>query len=491
MFYRSAALAALLVACGGDDPPDPPRTTPLWSDGTHLRDAEGRIVLLRGVNARVEGVFDVTFDDGRTALEPIPPLTADDCRRMRALGLDHLRLPINWSGIEPDRDVFDEAYLARVDDALACAADAGLWVLVDLHQDAYSKEIGEDGAPLWAIEPAPEMLLEGPLDDLEQRRASAQVNAAFDTFFDPADPAGLQAEFIDMLAVVGARWAEHPAVLGFEIFNEPTVGQAEIDLFHFAAAARLREAAPDKLVFFEPSAIRNLFDFVPEADAPFPTTGAVYAPHVYTFIFGGNPEPLENLEPDDLEPSVEAARREAAAWETPLYFGEFGLGPDAPNADLWMGVQAELHDLHLAGDAFWVWKEESQARWGVFDHDAETDTWTERDQVVRWISRVHAARIAGAPVANVYDRTTGGLRLEIEPGTTGGLAHEIYIPERAADGFAMTCDGAALAGLARDPTTGLVAVSCEGALEVTTVPSLREARRPPAPGAAGQLATAR
>ena len=38
-----------------------------------LVDAEGRVIFLHGVNARVEGVFDVTFDDERTALEPIPP----------------------------------------------------------------------------------------------------------------------------------------------------------------------------------------------------------------------------------------------------------------------------------------------------------------------------------------------------------------------------------------------------------------------------------
>ena len=45
----------------------------------------------------------------------------------------------------------------------------GIYVLLDLHQDAWSKEIGEDGAPLWAISPAPEMLLSGPLTDLGTR----------------------------------------------------------------------------------------------------------------------------------------------------------------------------------------------------------------------------------------------------------------------------------------------------------------------------------
>ena len=38
-------------------------------------DRSGRQVVLRGVNARVQGLFDVTFDDGRIALQPIPAFT--------------------------------------------------------------------------------------------------------------------------------------------------------------------------------------------------------------------------------------------------------------------------------------------------------------------------------------------------------------------------------------------------------------------------------
>ena len=132
---RALFVMSLLASCGETAPP---RTHPLWSDGTHLRDADGRTAILRGINARVDGVFDVSFADGRNALEPIPALTAADCTRMRALGLDLLRLPINWSGVEPIDGQFDDAYLARVDAAVQCAAAAGLLVVIDLHQDGYS-----------------------------------------------------------------------------------------------------------------------------------------------------------------------------------------------------------------------------------------------------------------------------------------------------------------------------------------------------------------
>lgn len=356
----AVAGAVLLLGCGESDPAG---FEPLSIADGQFVDAEGRAVVLRGINARVDGVFDVTFDDGRVALEEVPPLTAADCRRMRELGFNVLRLPINWSGIEPERDLFAEDYLVRVDAAIDCAGGAGLFVLVDMHQDAYSKHIGEDGAPLWAIVPEPQMLLEGPLDDLEARRTSRQVTDAFDSFFAAGDPHRLQAELIDALAHVAERYAAHPAVIGFELFNEPQAPAAELDAFQFAAAARLREVAPAKLVFFEPPVIRNFTDFQPLSSEPFPVTGAVYAPHVYTLAFRDPNGELATLDKERLRASVENARAEATAWGTPLFVGEFGIGPEQSNYELYLRYQYELQDEYLASSAFWLWKEDSQGGW--------------------------------------------------------------------------------------------------------------------------------
>src|SRR5579864_4010666 len=58
-------------------------------DGRRLRELDGRLVdqhrrevTLRGVNARVEGIFDVTFSDGRQPLEAIPPFDDGDAAKM-------------------------------------------------------------------------------------------------------------------------------------------------------------------------------------------------------------------------------------------------------------------------------------------------------------------------------------------------------------------------------------------------------------------------
>src|SRR5262249_7295728 len=143
----------------------------------------GRQILLRGYNARVEGIFDVTFDDGRIPLEEIPPFVEDDAQRFEQLGLNVLRLPVNWSGLEPHPQAYNEDYMRRVDAVVALGLRHHFYVLIDIHQDAYSKEFAEDGAPLWAIVPPPPMLLQGPLDDLESRRISGPVLRATNSFF--------------------------------------------------------------------------------------------------------------------------------------------------------------------------------------------------------------------------------------------------------------------------------------------------------------------
>jgi endoglycosylceramidase len=453
----------LAGACGQSEEP---RSRPLSSDGAHLRDADGRVAILRGVNARVDGVFDVTFFDGRTALEPIPPLTGEDCRRMRQLGFDLLRLPINWSGVEPRDGEIDDGYLSRVDAAVQCAAGAGILTLIDLHQDAYSKEIGEDGAPLWAISPPPTMLREGPLTDLGTRRISSQVTAAFQAFFASGDPTGLQGRFHAMLAHVAARFADDPAVIGFELFNEPVAGDDDLAAFQIAAADAVHRAAPAKLVFFEPPALRNLLDFATRPATPFPVSAAVYSPHIYTFVFLPDPKRFETATPADLEPSVLNARMEAQAWRTPLLIGEFGVGPSAdPQNEMWMQTQGQLHDRYFASDAFWLWKERSQGSWGLFDYDAASGAWIERPQMVAWVSRVHVARVAGTPTVIESTPLGDALHLEVAPGSGTTAPHLIYIPERFAASTRARCDGVEVPTV-RDPSTGLIAIACGGTVDV-------------------------
>ncbi|MCA9645737.1 MAG: cellulase family glycosylhydrolase, partial [Myxococcales bacterium] len=138
----ACALALACVGCGSDDQStSPPKSTapcgeaatpgvPFGVQCGQLVDEQGRVAFLRGINARIDGVFDVRFDDGRVALEEVPAFTAEDAQQLRDFGFDSLRLPINWSAIEPtESGGFNEAYLDEVDRVVKLCADAGVLVL--------------------------------------------------------------------------------------------------------------------------------------------------------------------------------------------------------------------------------------------------------------------------------------------------------------------------------------------------------------------------
>jgi endoglycosylceramidase len=431
-----------------------------------LVDAEGRVIFLHGVNARVNGVFDVSFSDGRTALEPIPDFKAEDAARMRSMGFNALRLPINWSALEPtESGGFAEAYLDTVAAAVKLASAAGLRVLLDFHQDAYSKEIGEDGAPLWAISPPPTKLLEGPLTDLDARRTSAQVLSAFSTFFGPsAEGKALRTRFAAAAAHVAERFAGEPAVIGLELYNEPLADEdAQLDVFHDEVIAAVHQTDPGRLAFFEPNVTRNLFDHAPLATRdPFP--GSVYAPHVYTFSFTASDAQRKAMTRTKLEPSNKGAASEARSWKAPLVITEFGYGPDAIQADNYLRWQTELQDQYQASAFFWVWKEQSQGSWGIYSYDETSGQWSERDHVRQALSRVVPEAISGWPTRFGYDRETKRFELEFTGDPAITAPSRLYVPAAGdfAASFDLTCDGQA-AGSARDEKSGIVEVACGGA----------------------------
>ncbi len=473
--YRAivAVLAlAALVGCSSESSPSdvgPPCAEPRFAPGAlgtqcaQFVDENGRVTLFHGVNARVEGIFDVSFDDGREALEPIPAFAAEDAQRMRALGFNALRLPINWSALEPsETGGISEAYLDTVEAAVSLAASAGIGVLIDMHQDAYSKEIGEDGAPLWAIVPAPEMLLEGPLTDLEERRTSTQVLAAFATFFgDSADGERLRGRFADAAAAVAERFAGDARVIGLEAFNEPLADPAHLDALHDLVIAKVRAKDPTRVVFFEPDSLRNFVDRAPLAQRD-PWPGTAYAPHVYTLAFNGSEEDRLAMTKDDtLAPSNLAAREEADSWRAPLAITEFGYGPTATNMEEYLVWQTELQDETMASSFFWLWKEQSQGSWGLFDWDEASATWSERPAVREALARISVESIAGWPKSYGYDRAARRFTLRFGSDAAISGNHVFYVPEDGANALVVTCDGAAV-DAPRDAATGLVEVACGG-----------------------------
>ena len=113
--------------------------------GRHFVARDGRVVWIRGINIGGGKVPPFVVMDDPALLD-----------RVAELGFSAIRLPFIWEAFEPEPGRYDAAYLARMTAVAAAAWDRGLYVIVNIHQDGFSRNMTRGcgcGFPLWAISP--------------------------------------------------------------------------------------------------------------------------------------------------------------------------------------------------------------------------------------------------------------------------------------------------------------------------------------------------
>lgn len=224
-------LIVALLCCAGAMPLEPLRV-----DGDRIVDTAGRSVLLHGMNCGEKS------SQRRHESWHGP----EDFHNMRRWGMNCLRLLVHWSAVEPEPGAYDEDYLQRLDRRIQWAHDAGLYVILDMHQDLYSEAIpGGNGAPAWAVitDARPDYRYGGIWS--AAYTTSPMLHAAFDNFWKNTpgpDGVGIQDRYAMAWAYLARRYAGESAVIGFDLMNEPFPGSRIRD-----AVWNLWRALPDIL----------------------------------------------------------------------------------------------------------------------------------------------------------------------------------------------------------------------------------------------------
>ena len=446
--------ASSLVACsststssGGSDASAPPpaahRTDPaaVHVVGKAFRDGKGRQLLFRGYNAKVTTLFDVTFDDGRVTEETFPDLSETEAARIEQLGWNVLRIPVSWSGLEPHPVQYSAAFMAKLDTVLAKAAAHHFYVFVDMHQDGYSKEIGEDGQPLWAIVPPPTLLLQGPYID-SRRLTQPVLQAGFNFFTNtPAtDGRPLQNAYVEAAQQVVGHIVGNPVVLGYEAFNEPVVlHQDQLDAFHAIFGDAVHAVDADAPVLFEPVGTRNQFDHTIVPAVPWSHGPGAYAVHIYTCWFSScTPANWTTEDPSALAPSMASAEKERAGWGTPLIVTEFGCDQTLPQGPAWMSAELDLQDQYLASSTAWEFS--GLGSWGFHD-----DAGNERPTTTHIMARMFPRAVAGTLLKIDRPKLGDMIVTYLAGSATNGLEHEVSLSTEYVTSPKILCDGAATA----------------------------------------------
>ena len=337
------------------DPAPPAPLTGIHNDGGRLVDAQGRTVVLRGINA-----VDKAGWDGELAA---PMLDGVDIDRIAAMGFNHVRLGLTWASVEHQRDQVDEGYLDQLVAQLDALHARGLLAVVDMHQDVWSEQLGYDGAPAWAdpqCNQAPALALAEAAGTWFAQYGSPDVNAAWSNFWhdgygslDPHCTGAVQTEFAEMWGHVASRLAGHPAVIGYDLLNEPFPSSppgvfeaTQLAPMYERVVAAIRAVDVHTPIFFEPALYSPA---IPTPALAPPDPNSVFAPHIYTetMLSGGQVTTDARTDELSLIKDLEDGRRLGV----PVWVGEWG----AINDHDYIGQMYDLFDRHQASAAFWMW----------------------------------------------------------------------------------------------------------------------------------------
>jgi endoglycosylceramidase len=236
---------------------------PLGHTDTWITDADGRVVVLHGLNQ----VYKVP---------PYEPAADgfgdDDAAFLAANGFNAMRVGVIWAAVEPAPGTYDDAYLASIAQTVQTLAAHGVLSLLDFHQDLYNEAFQGEGAPAWAVQTGglPNPQLGFPANYF----ANLAQNFAWNSFWRNApasDGVGLQDHYARTWAHVAGYFHGNPGVFGYEVLNEPWPGvvwepcanpvvgcvlnDAKLRWFYNRVVPAIRGSDPTTLVFFEPNVL--------------------------------------------------------------------------------------------------------------------------------------------------------------------------------------------------------------------------------------------
>ena len=413
----------------------------LTADGRVLRDALGRAVLLRGVNAGGRSKFSPFLPFAWTDGDDIDALAGAYMDRVAAWGFDAVRLVFTWEAFEPAPGEDDETHATRYLALIDAAWARGVRVIVDFHQDVYASIYCGDGFPLWTL--PDELIAERPEDCsgwFAGYVQDANVRAAFDRFWSNAD--GVQDAYAALWDRMVARAQDRPGVIGFEPINEPGWGTADMEdwerdvLTPFMAtmATRIRAAAPDALVFVDATGLDALSGSTALDDPG--GEGIVFAPHFYevnTILF-------QRYDPSAIVHTALAAWDAVGAdWDVPVVLGEFGISHLIEGAEDYVRDHIDALDELGMGGLYWEYSLSGE-RWSAEDMALVDGDGTERPVIVDALVRPYLRAAAGTVQATRWAPGARSFRATV--GAEADGITEIALPDRTyPEGVAVRATG--------------------------------------------------
>lgn len=387
-----------------------------------IKDKEGRSLILHGVNVNADAKHD--------SLRVGWPQKQDYADLSEKWGFNFVRYLVLWDGIEPIKGQYDTAYFARIRERLDWCQELGLKVVLDMHQDLYALRYGGDGAPGWAIiDDGEPFELQTPWElNYRQPAVIASINNFWDKSRGHAD---LQEHYIKAVVALAKEFKDHPAVIGYDLYNEPTMATKEafafekryLQPFYEAIIPAIRKVDNDNWIFYEPTALganQGMKSRLGKLEDPREgEPRLVYFPHIYTIDLDVRGKYIGF--PIFVSGWAASRNIEVKRQDAPMLVGEFGLNIKEPGSLNYLSAVMTMLDKTSSGWAYWAYMKND--KWSPFDENDASHA--ARDILVR----AYPKCVAGQPLSYGFDLDENKFWLSFIADAKIKAPTEIYIPE--------------------------------------------------------------
>ncbi|MDX3738270.1 cellulase family glycosylhydrolase [Streptomyces sp. ID01-15D] len=420
-----AVVVASVLAAGALAPAASARPAPLSPSSSSyeravppLTDNRGRVLTLRGWNVE---------DKANRGEDALTAITERHFRDLSANGFNFARLLVFWDDLEPRRGQYSARYLHRIERILDWARKHRVHVLIDAHQDVFGPAFGHRGIPEWATRTDGLPFTPNP-DDWFSEYFQPAVQRAFTHLYEDPD---LQRAQAAMWQVLATRFRDHPAVIGYDLINEPmgelrpgeepATAARRIEAEHLTPlynrlARAVRAKDRSTWIFVEPTPIVG--EGVPTGLGRIHDSRTVYAPHFYNTAM----EAGADYDPDAgwIEAYEAAVTAYPARHGMPVVVGEWGpLNNSLPHMGRFYREALASLNRYSSGWAGYVWCYGG----GYCAVDGRGRFRTNKEET----ATPYAPAVAGAVRSQTYDAGTRTYRLAYRAAARPGVT-ELSLP---------------------------------------------------------------
>ncbi|KAJ3065869.1 hypothetical protein HDU98_010775 [Podochytrium sp. JEL0797] len=409
--------------------PQPPRITGTAS-GSLFIDELGRARIFRGTNV-VYKAFPYVPDIRPDAI-PMYSFNQQDVDILKNHATTTIRLGVMWPGVEPVRGQYNMTYLDTLKSIVQMCSDAGIYVLLDFHQDIFSEKFCGEGVPLWAAQPRegrfgfpfPLEVKAYPVDedgvpsfaDCKRHgwgvyQGTQAVGEAYQRLYDNYD--GFRDSFVEYWKLVAKTFLPFTNILGYDLINEPWNGnifkdpslsnalianRKNLQPFYDIVAEGIRSVDPNAVIYFEPvTTVQKQVGFDRTPGGPDHSANTVLSFHYYTSV----------QKQYNIDQTIALRVEQAAELGCGSFLSEFEMGWGTNGGNV-----PEIRETSQAADRYFL----SYAGWEYTDYIKMTgtnngirdpETGLVRPDMGALYSRPYASATAGTPLSMEYVDDTG------------------------------------------------------------------------------------